>query len=148
MLRIVPATEADLPLVLRFIGKLAEYEKLSHQVTASEETLRDSLFRRRVAETLLAYWGDEPAGFAVFFHNFSTFIGKPGIWLEDLFVEPHLRGKGIGKSLLMELVRLARERDCGRVEWSVLDWNQPAIDFYRSMGADVLPDWRICRVVL
>ena len=146
-LRIVPATERDVAIILGFIRKLAEYEKLSHQVAATEELLRDTLFGgRRVAEVLIAYLGDEPAGFALFFHNFSTFLGRPGIYLEDLFVEPAQRGKGIGKALLIEIARIARERKCGRLEWAVLDWNRPAIDFYRGLGAVPLEDWTLFRV--
>ena len=146
-LRIVPATEGDVAVILGFIRKLAEYEKLSHQVAATEELLRDTLFGgRRVAEVLIAYLGDEPAGFALFFHNFSTFLGRPGIYLEDLFVEPAQRGKGIGKALLIEIARIARERNCGRLEWAVLDWNRPAIDFYRGLGAVPLDDWTLFRV--
>lgn len=146
-LRIEPAREGDVAVILGFIRKLAEYEKLSHQVTATEELLRETLFGgRRVAEVLIAYLANEPAGFALFFHNFSTFLGRPGIYLEDLFVEPAHRGKGIGKALLVELARIAKERQCGRLEWSVLDWNQPAIDFYRGLGAVALDDWTIFRV--
>jgi len=146
-LRIVPATERDVAVILGFIRKLAEYEKLSHQVAATEELLRDTLFgARRVAEVLIAYLADEPAGFALYFHNFSTFLGRPGIYLEDLFVEPGQRGKGIGKALLTEIAKIARERNCGRLEWAVLDWNRPAIDFYRGLGAVPLDDWTLFRV--
>jgi len=146
-LRILPATECDVAVILGFIRKLAEYEKLSHQVAATEELLRETLFAgRRVAEVLIAYLGDEPAGFALYFHNFSTFLGRPGIYLEDLFVEPEHRGKGIGKALLIEIARIAKERNCGRLEWAVLDWNQPAIDFYRGLGAAPLDDWTLFRV--
>jgi GNAT superfamily N-acetyltransferase len=146
-LRIVPATERDVAVILGFIRKLAEYEKLSHQVAATEELLRDSLFGgRRVAEVLIAYLANEPAGFALFFHNFSTFLGRPGIYLEDLFVEPAQRGKGIGKALLIAVAKIARERNCGRLEWAVLDWNRPAIDFYRGLGAVPLDDWTLFRV--
>jgi GNAT superfamily N-acetyltransferase len=146
-LRIVPATEQDVGVILGFIRKLAEYEKLSHQVTATVDLLRDTLFGpRRVAEVLIAYLGNEPAGFALYFHNFSTFVGRPGIYLEDLFVEPAHRGKGIGKALLIELAKIAKERNCGRFEWAVLDWNQPAIEFYRGLGAIPLDDWRLFRV--
>jgi GNAT superfamily N-acetyltransferase len=146
-LKIVPATEGDVALILGFIRKLAEYEKLSHQVAATEELLRDTLFGvRQVAEVLIAYLADEPAGFALFFHNFSTFLGRPGIYLEDLFVEPAHRGKGIGKALLVEIAKTAKERNCGRLEWAVLDWNKPAIDFYRGLGAVPLDDWTLFRV--
>lgn len=146
-LRIVPATERDVAVILGFIRKLADYEKLSHQVAATEDLLRETLFgARRVAEVLIAYLGDEPAGLALFFHNFSTFLGRPGIYLEDLFVEPAHRGKGIGKALLVEIAKIARERKCGRLEWAVLDWNKPAIDFYRGLGAVPLDDWTLFRV--
>jgi GNAT superfamily N-acetyltransferase len=147
VLKIVPATECDLRLVLSFIRKLAEYEKLSDQVVATEELLREGLFgARRVAEVVLAYAGDEPVGFALFFYNFSTFVGRPGIYLEDLFVEPAHRGKGFGKALLVHVAKLAVERGCGRFEWAVLDWNIPAIDFYRSLGAVPLEDWTLFRL--
>jgi GNAT superfamily N-acetyltransferase len=141
-LRIAPATERDVPLILNFIKKLAEYEKLAHQVVATENRLREALFGSRpAAEVLIAYWDEEPAGFALFFHNFSTFLGRRGIYLEDLFVDPAQRGKGIGKALLIHLAKIAKERACGRLEWSVLDWNKPAIDFYKSLGAVPLEDW-------
>jgi GNAT superfamily N-acetyltransferase len=146
-LRIEPATERDIGTILGFIKKLADYEKLSHQVAATEELLGTTLFgERRVAEDLIAYLQNEAAGFALFFHNFSTFLGRPGIYLEDLFVEPAHRGKGIGKALLVEIAKIARERNCGRLEWAVLDWNKPAIDFYRGLGAVPLDDWTLFRV--
>lgn len=141
------ATEEDVPLLLRFIKELAEYEKLSHEVSATEEILRDSLFGdRSVAEAMLAHRGDEPAGFALFFHNFSTFLGRPGIYLEDLYVRPEFRGSGIGRALLAYLAKLAKERDCGRLEWWVLDWNEPSIGFYESLGAVAMDDWTVYRV--
>lgn len=147
MIRIVPAAEQDLPLVLDFIRKLADYEKLSHQVVATEGLLRAGLFgERRVAEVLLAYWNEEPVGFALFFHNFSTFVGRAGIYLEDLFVEPQHRGKGIGKALLAYIAKLAVERKCGRFEWAVLYWNTPSIEFYKSLGAVPLDDWTLFRL--
>lgn len=146
-LEIRRATEDDVPLILAFIRELAEYERLSHEVSATEETLRDSLFgERRVAETLLAYVGGDPAAFALFFHNFSTFLGKPGIYLEDLYVRPEFRGAGVGRALLVRLAGLARERGCGRLEWSVLDWNEPAIGFYEGMGASPVSGWTGYRV--
>jgi GNAT superfamily N-acetyltransferase len=146
-LRIVPATEPDVPLIFSFIRKLAEYEKMSHEVVATEDRLRDGLFGARpVAEVLLAYWADEPAGFALYFPNFSTFLGQPGIYLEDLFVEPAFRGRGIGKALLARLAKIARERNCGRLEWAVLDWNRPAIDFYQSLGAVAKDEWTVFRL--
>lgn len=146
-LRIKAASERDVPLILSFIHKIAAYEKLSHEVTASEETLRESLFGPRpAAEVLLAYWDDTAAGYAVFFHNFSTFLGRPGVYLEDIFVEPVLRGNGIGKALLAAVAKEAQRRDCGRLEWAVLDWNKPAIDFYLSLGARPMEEWTIFRM--
>jgi len=141
------ATEADVPVILRFIRALAEYEKLSHKVIATEESLRRTLFGNpRFAEVILGYEDGEPVGFALFFHNYSTFLGRPGIYLEDLFVDPDRRGRGYGKALLAHLARLARDRDCGRVEWAVLDWNAPSIQFYKSLGAIPLDDWIIFRL--
>lgn len=141
------ATEEDVPLLLRFIKELAEYERLSHEVTATEEDLRSSLFGEfRAAEALLAYLGDEPAGFALFFHNFSTFLGKPGLYMEDLYVSPDFRGTGVGKALLASLAKLAAERGCGRLEWWVLNWNEPAIEFYKSIGARPMDDWTVYRL--
>ena len=143
-----PATPADLPLVLAFIRELAAYEKLSEQVAATEATLRTTLFGARpAAECVLAFADDgAPAGFAVFFPTYSTFLAQPGLWLEDLFVRPEHRGRGIGKGLLLHVAGLAHARGCGRMEWSVLDWNQPAIDFYESLGARRLREWQICRL--
>jgi len=147
MLRIAPASAADVPLILSFIQKLAEYEKLSHEVVATEAGLRTWLFGEKpMAEVLIAYWDAQPAGFALFFHNFSTFLGKPGIYLEDLFVEPAYRRNGIGKALFGELARIAEKRGCGRLNWAVLDWNHPAIDFYKSLGAIALDDWTVFRL--
>jgi GNAT superfamily N-acetyltransferase len=141
------ATEEDVPLILRFIKELATYERLSHEVSVTEELLTDSLFgERRVAEALLGYLEDNPAGFAIFFHNFSTFLGKPGIYLEDLYVRPEFRGAGVGRALLVYLAKLTRERGCGRLEWSVLDWNEPAIAFYKSIGASPVSGWTVYRV--
>ena len=142
------ATEDDVPLVLSLIKELAEYERLSHEVVATEEMLRDSLFgERRVAEVILGYLRDDAAGFALFFHNFSTFLGKPGIYLEDLYVKPEFRGAGVGRALLVYLAKLARERGCGRLEWWVLDWNEPAIRFYKVLGAVPMEDWTVYRVM-
>jgi len=142
-----PATERDIPLILSFIRKLAEYERLAHEAVVTEETLRHSLFGSRAyAEVLLGYAGDQPVGFAVFFHNFSTFLGRPGLYLEDLFVLPEMRGKGFGRAMLIELARIARERKCGRFEWSVLDWNESAIRFYKNLGAVPMDEWTIFRV--
>jgi diamine N-acetyltransferase len=146
-IRIAPAKESQAPLILSFIRKLAEYEKLADQVVADEALLRESLFGPRpAAEAVIAYLGDEPAGFAVFFSNFSTFVGRGGIYLEDLFVEPKFRSKGIGKALLVYLAKLTRERGWARLQWAVLDWNEPAIQFYRSLGAQPLDDWTVYRV--
>ena len=141
------ATEADVPLILQFIHDLAEYERLADRVVATEEMLRRTLFGSpRFAEVLIAEEDGAPAGFALFFHNFSTFLGQPGIYLEDLFVRQEMRGRGIGKALLGRLARVARDRGCGRVEWAVLDWNEPSIAFYRSIGAVSLDDWMIMRL--
>lgn len=141
------ATEADVPLILQFIRGLAEYERLAHEVVADEATLRQALFgERRVAEVVIGYDNNQPVCFALFFHNFSTFLGRPGIYLEDLFVNPDQRGKGFGKAMLAYLAKLAVERECGRLEWSVLDWNEPAINFYKSLGAKPMDEWTIFRV--
>jgi GNAT superfamily N-acetyltransferase len=146
-IQVSPATEQDVATILGFIRGLAEYEKLTHLCVATEQSLRETLFgAHRYAEVLIARLDARPAGFALFFHNYSTFLAKPGIYLEDLFVVPELRGRGVGKALLTKLAQIARDRDCGRLEWSVLDWNQPAIDFYQRIGATVMPDWRICRM--
>jgi len=142
-----PATVEDVPLILEFIKGLAEYEKLGHQLVASEERLSAALFGPKPdAEVVIAFAGAEPAGFALFFHNFSTFLAQRGLYLEDLFVKPEWRGHGIGKRLLAYLAAIAVERNCGRFEWVVLDWNEPAIEFYRRLGAQPLDDWRIFRV--
>ena len=143
------ASPDDVGLILSFIRELAEFEKLDHEVVASERDLRETLFGdRTVAEVLIAEHESRPAGFALFFHNYSTFLGKPGIYLEDLFVRPEFRGKGIGRSLLEQLVRLGRERGCGRLEWWVLDWNEAAIRFYESLGAEAMSDWTVYRLTL
>jgi GNAT superfamily N-acetyltransferase len=147
VLEIRRATDADIPLIHSFIEQLAEFERLSGDVVASEELLRQNLFGPRAyAEVLLAHWSGEPAGFALFFHNFSTFVGKPGMYLEDLFVREQLRGRGIGRALLQQLARLALERDCGRLEWAVLDWNEGAIRFYRRLGAVAKHEWTVFRL--
>ncbi|MGP8245700.1 MAG: N-acetyltransferase family protein [Bryobacteraceae bacterium] len=136
------ATELDIPVILAMIRGLAEYEKLAHLVTATEERLRETLFGMKpAAEVMLAYYDGECAGFALFFTNYSTFLARPGIFLEDLFVKPHLRGKGIGLELLRRLAKIAAERGCGRVEWEVLDWNQPSIRFYKKLGAVPMDEW-------
>jgi GNAT superfamily N-acetyltransferase len=142
-----PATAADAPTILAFIRLLAEYEKLAHEVTATPEQLRAQLFGAKpAAEVVLACEAERPVGFALYFTNFSTFLAKPGIYLEDVFVLPEARGKGYGRALLIHLARLAVERGCGRFEWAVLDWNQPALDFYRSLGAEPLSEWTGQRV--
>jgi GNAT superfamily N-acetyltransferase len=142
-----PATPADLDLIMSFIRALADYEKLAHEARADREELGRHLFGERpMAEVLIAEAEGAPLGFALFFHNFSTFEGKPGIYLEDLFVSPQARGLGAGKALLARLAQIAVERGCARLEWSVLDWNQPAIDFYRSLGARPMDEWTVNRV--
>ena len=142
-----PAARADLPAIVGLIGELAEFEKLSHLVEVRPDTLEPHLFGPRpVAEAVVAEVGGQVVGFALFFTNFSTFLARPGLYLEDLYVQPAHRGRGLGKALLEHLGALAVERGCGRFEWSVLDWNANAIRFYQGMGADVMPDWRICRV--
>ena len=147
ILEIKSATVEDVPLILSFIRKLAEYEKMLDAVVATEDGLREVLFgERRYAETIIAYEHNEPVGFALFFHNFSTFVGKPGIYLEDLFVDPEHRGKGFGKALLAHLAKLAQERNCGRLEWAVLNWNQPSIEFYESLGAKPMNEWTVYRL--
>jgi len=144
---ITPASEADVPVIREFIRGLAEYEKLAHHFVATEDGLRRTLFGvRPYAEVLIARVDGEPVGFALFLHSYSTFLAQPGIWLEDLFVLPAMRSRGVGKALLRAVAKIAHERQCGRMEWSVLDWNEPAIEFYRRVGADIKPDWRICRL--
>ena len=140
------ATAEDVPEILSFIRALAEYEKLLDKVVAPEEALRDWLFEKRRAEVLFARAGGRNVGFALFFHNFSTFLGRGGIYLEDLFVLPECRGMGYGKAILKELARIAVERGCGRLEWACLDWNAPSIRFYRSLGAEPLDEWTVFRV--
>lgn len=147
MLNLRNATEADVPLILQFIRDLAEYERLLDVCVATEESVRETLFGERpYAEVIIAEWNGAPAGFALFFHNYSTFLARPGIYLEDLFVRPELRGHGIGKALLARLASLAVERKCGRFEWAVLNWNEPAIGFYRSLGAVPQTEWTVYRV--
>lgn len=141
------ATTADVPLILRFIKDLADYEKLRHEVVATEALLQETLFGEKAhAEVLIGYIEGEAVSFALFFHNFSTFLGKPGIYLEDLFVKPQARGKGIGQLMLQHLAKLAKERNCGRLEWWVLDWNETAINFYKRLGAQPMDEWTVFRV--
>ena len=135
------AEEKDVPLILDFIKELAIYENMLDDVVATEDILKDSLFNRKAAEVIIGEYKGEAVSFALFFHNFSTFLGKPGLYLEDLFVRPEARGKGFGKILLTFLANLAKERDCGRFEWSCLDWNEPSIKFYKQMGAKPTEDW-------
>ena len=142
-----PAAMTDIPHILAFIRELGEYEKLAHEVVADETTLATQLFGERpAAEVIIAEVDGEPAGFALFFHNFSTFLGQRGLYLEDLFVRPRFRGLGLGRRLMVHLAKLAVERGCGRFEWSVLDWNEPAIRFYRGLGAIGLEEWTVQRL--
>jgi len=147
MFSIDPATTADVPTILHLIRALADYERLTHEVVATEVSLQAALFGERPgAECLIAREGGEPVGFALYFHNFSTFLSRRGLYLEDLFVEPAHRGKGYGRALLQQLAQIAVARGCGRLEWSVLDWNAPAIGFYESLGARLMSEWRIFRL--
>ena len=146
-LSIRPATPTDLPLIAQFIRDLADYEKLAHEVRFNETKLGEKLFGPRpYAEVVIGELDGEPQGFALFFHNFSTFEGRPGLYLEDLFVRPAARGSGLGKALLAHLAQLCVERDCARLEWSVLDWNAPAIGFYQNLGARLMDEWTVMRV--
>jgi GNAT superfamily N-acetyltransferase len=146
-LRIEKATPADVPIILSFIRKLAEFERKAHEVTATEADLHEALFGPRpIVEVLIARAGAQPVGYALYFWSFSTFRGKPGMFLEDLFIDPEYRGKKIGTAMLQALARAAQERGCGRMEWWVLKWNQPAIDFYRRLGAEEIVEWSIYRL--
>jgi hypothetical protein len=146
-LRIEPAQPQHAAVLLSLVRDLARFEKLEHQVQATEQQIRDELAASGpVIEALIAWDGADAVGFALFFHNFSTFLGRRGLYLEDLYVVPHARRRGVGRALIGYLASIAVARRCGRFEWAVLDWNQRAIDFYRSIGAELLPDWRICRV--
>ena len=146
-LRIEPATQHDVPLILNLVKKLAAYERLSHEVVATEEDFTAALFgTTRVAEALLAFSGSQPVGFALYFSTFSTFVGRPGIYLEDIFVEPEHRGQGIGAALLTRIAKIACDRNCGRLEWSVLTWNEPSIGFYERLGAQRMEEWRVFRL--
>lgn len=140
------AEEKDVKLILDFIKELADYEKLLQEVVATEEILMESLFIRKAAEVVIAEYKDEPIGFALFFHNFSTFLGRPGIYLEDLYIRPEMRGRGYGKTLLSFLAKLALDRNCGRFEWWCIDWNEPSIEFYKSIGAEPMDEWTVYRV--
>src|SRR5216117_3045304 len=146
-LDIRPASVEDVPIILQLIRDLATYERAPHEVTATEEQLIDVLFGQRPsAEVLLAFEGKSPVGFAVYFYNFSTWLGRPGLYLEDLFVKPDQRGKGYGRALLVELAKIARDRECGRMEWAVLNWNEPAIKCYRALGAKPMDEWTVFRL--
>jgi GNAT superfamily N-acetyltransferase len=137
----------DVAVILAFIKKLAAYEKLTHEVVATEELLKKTLFGEgRTAEVAIGYLADKPVGFVLFFHNYSTFLGRPGLYIEDLFVDESYRGRGFGRALLVYVARLAKERGCGRLEWSVLDWNEPAIGFYKKLGAVPMSEWTVFRV--
>ena len=141
------AAPADVPLILSLIRELAEYERLADQCIATPQLLHENLFGAKpVAEARIGLLDGAPVGFAIFFHNFSTFLARPGIYLEDIYVQPHARGKGVGKTLLKEVARVAVERNCGRMEWSVLDWNEPSIQFYKSMGAQPMSEWTVYRM--
>jgi len=148
MFTIREACEADVPAIGQLVRQLAEYERLGHEAVASDATLRETLFGpRRYAEVLIGEMGDAVAGFALFFHNYSTFLGKPGIYVEDVFVRPAYRGRGLGTAFFRRIARLAVDRGCGRMEWAVLDWNEPALNFYRKIGATPLSDWTTQRLV-
>ena len=141
------ATKNDVLLILSFIKQLADYEKLAHEVVATEAMLEQTLFgERKVAEVIFGDYKGDTVGFALFFHNYSTFLGRPGLYLEDLFVKSEMRGQGFGKIMLSFLAKLAKERNCGRLEWWVLDWNQPAIEFYKSLGAKPMDEWTVYRI--
>jgi GNAT superfamily N-acetyltransferase len=145
--KIQGASKEHLPIILSFIQKLADYERLSHEVVATEAGLRETLFgRRATAEVAIGYYKSKPVGFVLFFHNYSTFLGRPGIYIEDLFVDEAFRRRGFGGALLRYVARLANERQCGRLEWSVLDWNEPAINFYKKLGAVPMSEWTVFRV--
>lgn len=146
MFTIRKAIPSDTPVIFDLIRKLAIYEKLENEVVTSVEELQENIFTRNFAKVLMAEEEGKPVGFALYFYNFSTFVGKPGIYLEDLFVEPAHRGKGYGKALLIELARIAAAENCGRLEWSVLDWNSPAIEFYKSLGAKAMDEWTVFRL--
>ena len=140
------ANEADCRLILKFIRSLAKYEKMSDEVVADEDVLREWIFEKKKAEVIFVMDGEKEVGFALFFHNFSTFLGRAGIYLEDLYVRPSYRGKGYGKALLRKLAQIAVVRGCGRLEWACLDWNRPSIDFYKSLGAVPMDEWTVYRV--
>jgi GNAT superfamily N-acetyltransferase len=145
--RIHAATKGDIPVILSFIKKLADYERISHEVVATEDLLRETLFgARRNAEVVIGYYKSQAVGFVLFFHNYSTFLGRPGIYIEDLFIDEAFRRRGFGGALLRHVAQLAKQRKCGRLEWSVLDWNEPAIRFYRKLGAAPMSEWTVFRL--
>ena len=140
------AEEKDTELILKFIKGLAEYEKLPHEVVATEDILRESIFEQKAGEVIIGEYNKEPVGFALFFHNFSTFLGRPGLYLEDLFIIPEMRGKGFGKTMLAFLAKIAVDRNCGRFEWWCLDWNEPSVEFYKGIGAVPMEEWTTFRL--
>ena len=145
--KIQAATKAQVPIIFAFVKKLADYERLSHEVVATEDGLRETLFgRRATAEVAIGYYKNQPIGFVLFFHNYSTFLGRPGIYIEDLFVDETFRRRGFGGALFRYVAKLANERQCGRLEWSVLDWNEPAINFYKKLGAVPMSEWTVFRM--
>ncbi|WHF52047.1 GNAT family N-acetyltransferase [Chryseobacterium gotjawalense] len=146
MFQIRKATESDTPIIFDLIKKLAVYEKMEDEVITSVEELKENIFTHKFSKVLIAEENDKPVGFALYFYNFSTFVGKPGLYLEDLFVEPEYRGKGYGKKLFIELAKIAKDENCGRMEWSVLNWNTPAIDFYKSLQAKPMDGWTVYRL--
>lgn len=146
MFTIRPARAADTPVIFDLICKLSEYEKMRNEVITSVEELQQNIFEKKFAQVLLAEEHSVPVGFALYFFNFSTFVGRPGLYLEDLFIEPQHRGKGYGKQLFIHLSKIARQENCGRMEWAVLDWNTPAIDFYKSLGAKAMDEWTVYRL--
>ena len=142
------AKKQDTPLILKFIRELAEYEKLIHEVTATEDILRKNLFsKKKSTEVIIAYYKEIPVGFSLFFHNFSTFLGKPGIYVEDIYISGNYRNRGFGKEIFSYFAGLAVKRDCGRLEWSVLNWNKPALSFYKKIGAKSMDEWKVMRVI-
>ncbi len=144
---IEPATEKEVPIILNFVRELAEYEKLLDEAKATEADLRESLFgEKKYAEVLIGYFEEKPVAFLLYFHNFSTFVGRPGIYMEDLYVQPKMRGKGLGKELIRYLAGIAKERKCGRIEWAVLNWNEPAIQMYKKLNATPMDEWTVFRL--
>lgn len=146
-INVLPATVKNAGFILSMIKKLADYEKLSDWVIATEQNIVDTIFcERPYAYVLIGYYNDTPVGIALYFYNYSTFLAKPGIYLEDIFVLPEYRNKGVGKALFFKLAQIAKQNNCGRIDWCVLDWNTPSIEFYKSIGANILNDWKVCRL--